>query len=59
MTDLKRVLMERDELTEWEAQELIDIMRDMVLVDGYSPDDVLLDHAGLEPDYVEDLLFEL
>jgi len=58
MTDLKKVLMDRDDLTEWEAQELIDMMRDLVLNEGYHPDDVLMEHAGLEPDYLEDLLYD-
>ena len=57
MTNLKKVLMDRDGLSEHEAQELIDIMRTLVLDDGYNPDDVLLEYAGLEPDYLEDLLY--
>ncbi|MBC8146957.1 MAG: hypothetical protein H8E98_03095 [Bacteroidetes bacterium] len=50
--------MERDGLLEWEAQELIDTMRDMVLIGGEHPDEVLLNYVGLEPDYVEDLLYD-
>lgn len=57
MTELKKVLMSRDGLSDQEAQELIDMMRNMVLNDGYFPDDILLDYAGLEPDYLEDLLY--
>jgi len=49
--------MDRDGLSEHEAQELIDIMRTLVLDDGYNPDDVLLEYARLEPDYLEDLLY--
>lgn len=47
--------MERDELTESEAQELIDEMNER-MHEGENPEELLFD-IGLEPDYVLDLLF--
>ena len=54
MSELKKVLMQRDELSSDEADDLIADMKQQVL-DGENPDDVLYD-IGLEPDYVFDLL---
>jgi hypothetical protein len=56
MESLKEVLMRRDGMTSDEANEAIACARECVLEDGEDPDDVLLDHFGLEPDYVFDLL---
>jgi hypothetical protein len=55
MTDLKKVLMERDGMTSEEADTAISEARDRVF-DGEDPDDVLQDEFGLEPDYVFDLI---
>jgi len=54
MTELKKVLMERDELTESEAD---DIISDMIIdvANGENPEEILWDH-GLEPDYIFDIL---
>lgn len=56
MTSLKQVLMERDELTSKEADELIAEARRMILEDGEDPGEVLYEEFGLEPDYIFDLL---
>jgi hypothetical protein len=56
MTELKKVLMTRDNLTEQEADDLIEEMRHCVFEEGEDPEEVLLDMVGLEPDYVFDLL---
>lgn len=56
MTSLKQVLMERDELTSKEADELIAEARRMILEDGENPEEVLYEEFGLEPDYIFDLL---
>ncbi len=56
MTSLKQVLMERDELTSKEADELIAEARRMILEDGEDPEEVLYEEFGLEPDYIFDLL---
>jgi hypothetical protein len=55
MTELKRILMERDELTSKEADELISQARQMIL-DGEDAEEVLYEEFGLEPDYIFDLL---
>jgi hypothetical protein len=55
MTELKRILMERDELSSKEADELISQARQMIL-DGEDAEEVLYEEFGLEPDYLFDLL---
>lgn len=54
MSELKQVLMKRDEMTSEEADEMIREMREEVYA-GSNPEDVLYD-IGLEPDYIFDLL---
>jgi hypothetical protein len=53
MSDLKRVLMERDGLTSDEADEVAEFLA--ALEAGEDPEDVLYG-VGLEPDYAFDLL---
>jgi hypothetical protein len=55
MTELKKILMERDGLDEDMADELIELMRADV-ADGENPEDVLMDWVGLEPDYFLDIM---
>lgn len=55
MTELKRILMKRDDLSSSEADLLISQAREMVL-DGEDPEEVLYEEFGLEPDYIMDLL---
>jgi hypothetical protein len=55
---LKQVLMRRDGLTDLEADDLIDEVREMMLVameEGEDPEEVLMDELGLEPDYLLDI----
>ncbi len=55
---LKQVLMERDGLTEQQAESrLQDCRRDLLrrLDAGEMPHDILQEHFGLEPDYIFDL----
>lgn len=54
MTELQRVLMLRDDLSEDEALDIIQEMRDEVY-NGEDPEDVLLSY-GLELDYILDLI---
>jgi hypothetical protein len=54
MTELKKVLMERDGLTEEEADIQISEMTKQI-EDGDNPEEVLYD-IGLEPDYIFDLI---
>lgn len=55
MTELMRVLMSRDGLTSREAQEAINEARELIL-NGESPEDVLAEEFGLEPDYLYDII---
>ncbi len=55
MSDLKRTIMLRDDLTSEEADEMIRDARNRVL-DGEDPEEILLEDFGLEPDYIFDLL---
>lgn len=54
MTELKRVLMQRDDLTERQADRLINDAKQRV-IEGENPEDILRDEFGLEPDYFFDL----
>lgn len=57
---LKEVLMDRDEMTEEEAEQEIEAARkDMYqrLEDGEMPHDICEEWFGLEPDYIDDLMF--
>jgi hypothetical protein len=55
MNHLRDVLMERDRMTEEEANAAIAEARREVRA-GADPDDVLQDSFGLEPDYVFDII---
>lgn len=54
MSELKKVLMERDGMTEEEANAEIVDMRNRVY-EGENPEEVLYD-IGLEPDYIFDII---
>ena len=59
MTDLCKVLMERDNLSEEEAELEIAEAREMLmerLDNDEDPEEFLMDHFGLEDDYLLDLL---
>ena len=55
-----KVLMNRDGLTKEEAiAQVNECHTDMMqrLADGEMPDDICEEYFGLEPDYLEDMLF--
>lgn len=54
MSELVKIFMERDDLTEQEAKNLVEEMRERVY-EGENPEDVLYDE-GLEPDYIFDII---
>ena len=54
MTELVKVLMDRDGISKKEAQEIRKEMMERVW-DGEDPEEVLYEE-GLEPDYVFDIL---
>jgi hypothetical protein len=60
MENLKKVLMERDGLTEQEADtQIADAKENLLerLGNGEMPFDFCEEEFGLEPDYFEDLIF--
>jgi len=62
MSDLKRVLMKRDEITSDEADDLINAAREELfeLIDQGETEEaenIYENHFGLEADYVMDLMY--
>jgi len=55
MSELRNILMQRDNLTEDEANKAINAARSLV-AEGADPEEILHDEFGLEPDYIFDLL---
>lgn len=53
MTELEKILIERDDLTLDEAKSLIDETRDMMLEEGSL--EPMMDILGVEPDYLFDI----
>ena len=59
MDSIKEVLMRRDNMSEEEADELIEEAKEDLmkrLKAGEYPDDICQDWFGLEPDYIFDLM---
>jgi hypothetical protein len=56
MNSIVKVLVERDGLTEKEAATRVIEARFRV-INGEDPEEILMDEFGLEPDYIEDLVF--
>lgn len=63
MEKIKDILMRRDKLTEHEALDLIEEVKEQLeeLLDGggslLEAEDIVRYELGLEPDYLEELLF--
>jgi hypothetical protein len=55
MTDIEKVLINRDEMTPQEAYDYLQELREMVR-NGEDPEQLLYDELGLEPDYILDLI---
>ncbi len=59
---LKETIMERDGLEDWEAQDQINRAKEELyelLDEGgstFDAEELIMDHFGLEPDFLEDLL---
>ena len=52
-----RILMKRDDLTEEEARERVEEVREMLSeADPWEAEDILADELGLEMDYIFDIL---
>ena len=61
METIKQVLMHRDGLSEWEAQDKIEEAREQLqeyLAEGdmQAAEDICQEYFGLEPDYIMELL---
>lgn len=62
---IKKVLMDRDGLSDKEAQEQVDSLKQecmRIATEGGSLmelEDLLIDEVGLEPDYLDELLFSM
>lgn len=55
MSELKKVLMERDNLSSDEADQKINVVANRV-ISGEDAETLLMEEFGLEPDYLMDLL---
>lgn len=56
MTELERVLVNRDGITLEEARRQIKEVKEMILNGEERLEDALLDYLGVEPDYIFDIL---
>lgn len=59
MNRVIKILMERDGISEEEARALVKETRDeLIMIDNpFEADDIIADYLGLEPDYIEDILY--
>ena len=57
MNRIVQILMERDKMTQLEAEQLCSETAEAVLADIDYAEEVMQDMLGLEPDYLEDLLY--
>lgn len=62
MNRVVKILMERDGMSEKEANDLLDVVRndiDVCLADGDfdGVEDVIASMLGLEPDYIPDIMY--
>ena len=60
MRNVAEILMKRDSISAEEAKYLIDSCIQAMEEVGYEPaecEEILMDHLGLEPDYLIDLLY--
>jgi len=55
MKTIKQILIERDNMTPEEADDLIADMKARIQ-EGEDPEEILHDECGLEPDYIFELL---
>lgn len=56
MNRVVRILMERDDMTEKEATNILEEVRLMILDDLEMAEDIVLDELGLEMDYIFDII---
>lgn len=56
MTELERILINRDEISLEDAKEQIREVRELILSGKERPEDALIDYLGAEMDYIFDIL---
>jgi hypothetical protein len=57
VNEVVRILMERDGLTEAEAKETLEEVREMISeADPWEAEDIIADELGLEMDYIFDII---
>lgn len=61
MRSIKQILMDRDDMTAEDAQNLIDETKDEIMDaisqgDFFAPDEIMASNLGLEPDYIDQLI---
>ena len=59
MNKVIEILMKRDGISEDEAKALVDETRDEIMMcdDPMEVDSIIMEYLGLEPDYLDDILF--
>lgn len=55
MSELEKILMERDDLSAIDAMQIVNGFREAIRNGDMTPDEAL-DELGLEPDYIIDLI---
>lgn len=59
MNKIVEILMDRDDMTQKEAKELVAETREEVMAgDPWEAEEIMRNNLGLEPDYIFDLLLE-
>ncbi len=61
MNRIVKILMERDDITEDEAKDLLKETKQMMEDCGYDPEEserIFMENLGLEMDYIMDFLYE-
>ena len=57
MNKVVKILMDRDGMTQKEAEALVNETREEILAaDPWEIEEIILDNLGLEPDYIFDIL---
>lgn len=57
MNEVVKILMDRDGMTQKEAEELVNETREEILAaDPWEIEEIILNNLGLEPDYIFDIL---
>ena len=54
--DIIHILMKRDDMTEQEAIETLNYVREMVRENPANAEDIMLEELGLELDYILDII---